>query len=182
VSELTTVSEPTTGSEPTTAGEVFSSHINQLMKSEFERRQRLETRGQAVMTTSAGLLTLFVAIATFMTHENYHFANRASIVLICCSFGIFVLASALGIATQNAFTSYLATSNATLDKMVDSHWNDDVNGARWICARRHITTIKSLRIQNARKSWLALAGPVVQLVAITLLAFAVLMEVLSKFG
>jgi hypothetical protein len=174
----------TTASEPKTAGEVFSSHISELMESEFERRRRLETRGQTVMTTSAGLLTLFIAIATFMTKENYHFGSRASIVLICCAFGVFVLASTLGIATQNAFTSYLTTSNATLDEMVDSttHWNDRVDEARWICAKRHLATIKSLRIQNARKAWLALAGPVFQLMAITLLGVAALMEALSKFG
>jgi hypothetical protein len=155
------------------------------MKSEFERRQRLETRGQAVMTTSSGLLTVFVGIATFLTHENYHFANGVAIVLICCSFGLFVLAAALGIATQNAFTKYAVTSVTTLDQMVGSHWNDDVddvNGARWICAQRQIDTIKSLRIRNAWKARLALAGPITQLLAITLIAGAIIVEAISKFG
>ena len=164
------------------AGEIFSSHITDLMKSEFERRRRLEVRGQAVITSSSGLLTLFLAIATFVVHQNYHFANCICVVLICGSFGVFVLAAAVGIATQNAFTSYVATANATIDDMVGSHWKDDADEARRICARRQVNTIKSLRIQNARKAWLALAGPILQLVALTMLAVAILMEVFSKFG
>lgn len=165
-----------------TAGEIYLAHITDLVKSEFERRQRLENRGQAVMTTSSGLLTLFVAIATFMAHEGYHFANCAAVFIICISFGVFVIAAALGIAAVNAFTTYIATSDATVDDMVGDHWDGDVDEARWICAKRQIETIKSLRVQNRRKGRLALAGPITQLGAITLLAIAVLIEVLTKFG
>lgn len=162
------------------AGDVFSSHIDELMKGEFERRQRLESRGQAITTTSAGLLTLFVGIATLMMGQKYHFSSHNAVLVICYAFGAFLLASAIGIATQNAFVAYSSTASQTLDDMVGEHWEDAADDAKWICAKRQVDTVKSLRSQNAKKARLALGGAVVQLVAIALLASGILTEVLLK--
>lgn len=150
------------------------------MKSEFERRQRLETRGQTITTTSGGLLTLFAAIATLMTGEKYHFQSHNAVLLISCAFGAFVLASASGIATQSAFVTYSSTADETLDEMVGGHWADAVDDAKWTCAKRQVNTVKSLRKQNARKALLALSSSIVQLPAIALLASRILTEVVSK--
>ncbi len=170
----------TVGDEPSKTGEIFAAHVAKLLDAEFERRKTLEARGGTIITTSASMLALIVAVsALLLGKDNVVLASTASPTLVIASLVAFVIANVLAIFVQNYSMAYTVTANETLDAMTGSHWGVDEDNARRVCVKRQVNTIKSLRQGNTWKARLAYASLWVEVFAIALLAAAAIVELVS---
>jgi hypothetical protein len=173
----------TVGDDLSKTGEIFSAHVAKVLDAEFERRKTLEARGGTIITTSAAMLALIVAVsALLLGKDKVVLASAASPILVVASLVTFVIANVLAIFVQNYSLAYTVTANETLDAMTGSRWGTDEDNARRVCTRRQVNTIKSLRHGNTWKARLAYVGLFVEVVAIGLLASAAVVELISHIG
>ena len=126
-------------------GKSYSVFVEAELKTERERRAAYDACGQAVITTSAGLVTLLVALAALVRLAGpVAFPHAARLPLVLALAGL-ASAAALGILASWNFR-YAAVKSATLGVMVRAHWKDHE-----VDARNSIATIKfSLLIRFAR--------------------------------
>jgi hypothetical protein len=171
------------GDEPSKTGEIFAEHVAKNLEAEFERRKTLEARGGTIITTSAAMLALIVAVsALLLGKDKVVLASAAAPILVVTSLITFVIANVLAIFVQNYSLAYTITADETLDDMTGSRWTSTEDNARRVCVQRQVNTIKSLRQGNTWKARLAYAGLFVEVVAIGLLASAAIVELISHVG
>ncbi len=157
-------------------GKSYSAFVELELKTERDRRAAYDARGQAIITTSAGLVTLLVALATLVRSAgSVAFPHAARLPLVLVLAGL-ASAAALGILASWNFR-YAAVKSATLGVMVRAHWKDHEVDARNSIATMQILTVDSLRKANNRKALLVSWALVAQLAALLALGAVVLLVI-----
>jgi hypothetical protein len=158
-------------------GQTYAHFIEAELKTERDRRSTYDSRGQAVVTTSAALVTLLVALATLTRSAAPTHFPQAAVTPLVVSLAALTAAAALGMLASWNFR-YAAVRVTTLSAMVRAHWTDHEVDARNSIAAAQVVTVDSLRTTNNRKARLVAGALVAQLVALMTLSAVVLLVIL----
>jgi hypothetical protein len=159
------------------SGEIYREHVGKLFAAEFERRAVLEARGDSIIKTSAGIITLIVALAVFISGNDYKFTNHwDSVWILAVSLLTFVISAAIAIYVQNWALEYKFTGKKTLGKLTQELWDLSPDDALRMCLQRDINSTLSLREGNDKKVSAAQYSVILQVVAILLLSIAFVCE------
>ncbi|GAA0588972.1 hypothetical protein GCM10010172_87450 [Paractinoplanes ferrugineus] len=159
-------------------GKTYAAFVEAELKTERERRTIYDTRGQAVVTTSAGLVTLLVALATLVRQGGPKAFPGAAIAPLVVALVALAGAAALGILASWNFR-YAVVKSTTLGVMTGAHWTDHEVDARNVVATAQIRSFHSLREANNRKALLLTGALASQLLALVALGAVVLVVVVA---
>jgi hypothetical protein len=160
-------------------GQTYAHFIEAELKMERDRRATYDARGQAVVTTSAALVTLLVALATLTRSAAPARFPHTAIAPLVASLAALTAAAALGILASWNFR-YAAVRTTTLLAMVRAHWTDHEVDARNSVAAAQIVAVDSLRTTNNRKATLVASALVAQMTALVTLSAVVLLVILNS--
>lgn len=158
-------------------GDAYSAFIEAELKNERDRRTSLDARGLAIVTTSSGIITLIFALSALVTGPDFKISDAGRNWLISSLVG-FILSGVVGIAANANMFGYRVASIDTLRKMLTEHWKDSEPSAKNVSSTLHVQTLQSLRRGNDTKVYILTLGLSLQAVAITLLAVAILIELI----
>jgi len=175
VVEGTTI--PTTGSSHAPAklselGSVYATFIEEELKDERARRDRLEARGSGILTSSATLVTLLAAAGALVLGRDQIDLPGYAVKAIIGAVSGFGLAGVFGLAACWPF-AYGKTQVKDLTEIRREHWNDEPSDARHKVTYLKVMEIEKLRSANNKRLYFLVAGLAAQLSAAVLLIFAV---------
>ncbi|WP_326943679.1 hypothetical protein OG439_27370 [Amycolatopsis sp. NBC_01307] len=157
-------------------GKAYAAFIEAELKAERERRVVYDGRAQAIVTTSAGLVTLLSTVAALARKSSSFVLPTLALWPLLAALVALVCAAAFGILANWNFR-YGAPASATLDRMIRDHWKDHEVDARNAVAAAQVLSLRTLRLANSRKASLATVGLIAQLLAVLLLGLAVALTV-----
>ncbi len=143
------------------------------------RRATLDSRGLAVLTTSAGLVTLLVVVTSWITGKDYRVTSTISVVLIGLSGAAFIAAAVLGLLA-NRLRAYKVTSQESLELLLGEMWGNTETTARSTVAQLQLRSLLSLRAGNNSKVNQLEAALWTQIGGLTLLTSGIAFEYLSR--
>jgi hypothetical protein len=164
------------------APKVYSSHLADLLKREYERMATLVARGEVIVRTVLSILTVLVAITALAMGASVGIKPHVATWIIMGAAALLGLgALLLGSLAQSAPSDILSTDETTLGHMVGSRWSaapgDD---PLRIVAIRTAEAIKSLRAANEVRARRAKKGLIVQFMFIACVLIAVATEVVLQ--
>jgi hypothetical protein len=160
-----------------TSGTVYLDHVNKLLDSEVDQRRVLESRGESIIKTSTGIITLILALTTFIYGKNYKFTDHwDSLWVLSGSLVFFLLSAVVAIYVQSWALKYTYTKTTTLQKMPRELWSLSGEDAQRMCLQRIINSTVSLREGNAKKVAAAQYAIMLQVIAIALLCVSFVCE------
>jgi Flp pilus assembly protein TadB len=128
----------------TDSGLPYAPFVEQELKAERERRATLDSRGQAVVTTSGALVTLLTAIgAVVFKLKGLIVPDEARYALVT-ALACFIIAAFFGILVTINF-KYDVASKKTLQQLPRSHSNDSAELAQRNIVATNVKTIITLR-------------------------------------
>ncbi|WP_405159511.1 hypothetical protein OG203_23850 [Nocardia sp. NBC_01499] len=158
-------------------GRTYAAFIETELKTERERPTTYDARGQALVTTSSALFTLFAGVAALVKSPTT--AHLPSVVLLMgtATLMLFVGAAVCGaIAGWNR--GYAVAEADTLDDMLSAdHWIDDEEDARNCVSTLAVETLRTLRASTRFKAQCVAIGLWVQVVALVTLGATVFVTI-----
>jgi hypothetical protein len=155
--------------------ERYVSFVEQELKAEKDRRETLDGRGQAVVTTSGALVALLGAVGALVIDRNGFVLPSDAHYPLLAALVLFVAASLLGILVTIDFR-YAVASAETLDLM-EKHLTDSDQTARKSIVGTNVKTIVTLRRGNNKKASFLFVALFTQLGAVLSLALTVYLAV-----
>jgi hypothetical protein len=135
-------------------GVTYSAFIDAQLQTERRRRETLDARGLAVVTTSGGLVTGLTAITAFVGSGRTYVMPSRAVLPLTLALVTLTFAAGLGIITNRAIAQEVVSTN-TLIRIRTTHWTDDETDARNFIAAANIKMIESLRRgSNTKAKWL----------------------------
>jgi len=136
-------------------GERYASFVDQELKAERDRRETLDSRGQAIVTTSGALVALLGAVGAFVIDRSGFVLPTDAHYPLLATLGFFVVASFLGILGTFNF-KYEVADRDTLAELAQAHLTDSDQLALTSTVGTNVTTIVTLRRGNNIKATLLL--------------------------
>lgn len=157
------------------AGVVFTDFAEKELRAERDRRDVLDGRGSAVLSTSSTLVTIMVALGAFASGSSGFGIAPASWVLFLLALIAFLFAGLFGLLAQRLIP-YQKTRADQLRRWrkSDSAWHETANLARRAVTEANITTIDTLRVGNDRKAKTVAVAHTCQLVGLVILTGAII--------
>jgi hypothetical protein len=152
---------------------VFPNFVNDLLTVEDKRRDSLEARGSSMITASATMVTLLVALGAFVTDRDDFQLPEGTKAPLSVAVVAFVVAAVLGTATYIPQPARM-TDPVALSRLLPEYWSKGPDFAQKKITVTRLDQLASLQKANDRKAWALLAAVVAQLVAVGALAWAVL--------
>ncbi len=160
---------------------MYEKLVGILLAGEEDRRRRVEGRGATILTTSTAMLTLIFGLTIFVSGKDYTFKNHFAVWFLTLALAAFLVSAVIAIFIQAYRFSYSVLSTATLESLVkDTNWGRTEDDARQMWIESQVETIKTLRRSNKAKSDLAVWSLGFEVLAITLLAFSVGLELHTR--
>jgi hypothetical protein len=161
--------EPGTGDMTTRGSVSYGEFIEAELKAENDRRVSVHTRAGAAVTSSAGLITLAIAVfgllvgRGFLVGKNHIFPGSAKLVLL---FAVVFLVLAGVCAIWAGFpVGREFVSDRTLNKMLNSHRDDSKEVARDTVAYINAMGLVSLRRRTTKSAFMLFASGIFQILA-----------------
>jgi hypothetical protein len=151
----------------------FPDFVKDLLAVEDKRRDSLEARGSSMITVSASLVTLLVALGAFVTDRRGFKLPDAARPPLSVAVVAFVVAAVLGIATYIPQPARM-TDPVALSGLLPKYWSKGDDFAQKKIAVTRLEQLAALQKANDWKARALLAAVAVQLVAVGALAWAVL--------
>lgn len=149
---------------------MYAAYVEAESKAERERRATIDTRGLAVVTSSATFTTIALALSSVL--PSFGRPGSSGLGLFTVAVALLVVACCMGVlSTLNL--SYEVGSTETAQRMLTDRWTDDEVDARNLVATLHLATTRRLRQGNGRKSRLLLLALSAQALGVVLLGVAV---------
>jgi hypothetical protein len=152
---------------------VFPDFVKDLLTVEDKRRDSLEARGSSMITASAALVTLLVALGAFVTNRRDFKLPDATRAPLSVAVVAFVVAAVLGIATYIPQPARM-TDPVALSDLLPEYWPKGNDFAQKKITVTRLEQLATLQKANDWKARALLAAVVAQLVAVGALAWAVL--------
>lgn len=138
------------------AGAAYSEFIDEQLVEERSTKSSLESRGLAVITSSATLVTLLLGVATFASKlggESH--LPLSAIILIVVGLATFSLAGAAGVFC-NAPRHYGEADGDSLAELLSrEHWTSDrVNAELTAATARHEILVDARGKNSCKATWL----------------------------
>lgn len=147
--------------------------VKELLAAEDKRSVSLEARGSAMITASATLVTLLVALGAFVTSQEDFTLPVSARGSLSVAVVAFVVAAVLGIATYVPQPARI-TDPVALAELLPKYWpRGDEFAQKKITATR-LEQLEVLQKANDLKARALLAAVFAQLVGIAALAWTVL--------
>jgi hypothetical protein len=163
------------------AGKIYEQLAASVVATEFDRKKTLEGRGTAILTTSGSLLTLIFGLTVVVSGKGARFQNHWAVVLLMASLVAFVVSAVVAIFIATYGSKYTLPAQSWLETLTENEaWEDTTehaeDDARRTWVKRQINTTVSLRKGNNRKAKAVTWSLAAQVLAITLLALSVAVE------
>ena len=153
-----------------TQGGIYTAFVKSELGTEEERRNDINSRSLAALSTSGGQFAVVVGLATFVEQKDFHL-SRAGIVLFVIAIVGYLIAAALALVATGSHKT-VAASPSTLMAMLSDRWMDHEVDASNFVARTQVRSIATLRAGNDIKvKWLK-ASLVLQVAAVCFLGAA----------
>ena len=162
------------------AGAAYGELIQEQLEEERSRKQSLEQRGLAVVTSSGTLVTLLFAIGALATEGDGFQLPGASKVFMILALTGFAAAGIFGILT-NKPDYYEEVNAAWLRKTLSPiawEYKDSALGQRR-SAEARISSIESFREKNKKKVKLLIRAIACEVTAVALVALGIVLLFLS---
>lgn len=157
-------------------GDRYASFVERELAAERARRETLDGRGQAVVTTSGALVALLGAVGAFVIGRTGFVLPPGARPWLLVALGCFAGASLFGILVTLPF-KYDVPSRKALAALVQAHLTDSEAKALYSIVKANVTTIVTLRRGNNIKVLLLLTALTGQLAAAASLAVTVYLAV-----
>ncbi|WP_378735300.1 hypothetical protein [Nocardia brasiliensis] len=161
-------------------GTTYAAFIAAELKTERERRATFDARGQALVTTSSALFTLFAGVAALVKTPATTRLPTEGLVAGIVTLLLFVGAAICGvIAGWNG--QYEVAKSDTLDALVsESRWTDDEVDARNNVSALAARTVRTMReTTNFKVRWVGI-GLVLQVLALVALGMTVFLTIVNS--
>lgn len=169
-SERSTRAHPTDPSQ--TAGPVLSEMIREQLAEERHRKDSLEQRGMAVITSSGILVALLLGIAGIATKDLL--VTLPDLAKWSAGSALFLFAGAaiFGLWTNWAYKIDEPDVEQARE-LVNTRWDDEASNAERFVAKSYLTSIMSYRTKGKKKADRLLVALILEAVAIVALATSV---------
>lgn len=166
-------SEDSTASGVGAGTELLASFIESELAAEESRKDSIEQRGSAVISTSGALVTVLFGLAAVVTGQDKYTPPDVALWAILLALVLFVMAAVLGLLT-NAVRNYNRVKLDDVEKTVDTEWRTiTVDDARAAISQSNLRVLRSARTQTNGKAQLLKAAVICQVAAVAVLALAV---------
>jgi hypothetical protein len=162
---------------PPAAGGAGDSHyadwIGEQLAREDARKESLEKRALAVITTSGALATLLFGLTAFRISGSSDIRlSHTAIASIVVAVIAFLISAACAIFI-NVPVDYQEVKPAELKRAVKERWGDSEREAERMISLTQIKVLESARDKNGRKAWLLFWSIAAQAVAVGAIGVAV---------
>jgi Na+/melibiose symporter-like transporter len=150
-----------------TAGEQgaqFAAYIQEELTQEYSRRESVNSRAAAAITSATGLVTVVLAVIAVLKGKDFTLTGWALRMLFLGVFGL--LAAAVLAVLAGMTWGYKVTDISTLRQIVGPRWRTTEVTARSTVAQFSVKTIATLRYGNGIKFRLLLASGFCQVAAL----------------
>lgn len=156
-------------------GAQLDAFVDSELEAERARRDRVDARGAALITSSSGLASLLFAVAAVVTDQKNFDPARGALWALGVTFLAFAAAALCGLMAARSETVEVVPPEQLLDWRNDDTniWKNTEDNVRWLLTRAKILTLTSLRTGNTRRMRWAIRGWVAQLIALAALVVAV---------
>jgi hypothetical protein len=151
---------------------LYAEFIKEQLDSQEERKDSLEKRGLAVITTSGALVTLLFGLTALSVKRAATFdLPNTSAVFLVVALGFFVAAALCALVT-NLPRSYEAVTVDALRSAVSNRWEDSETTASKMIAQTRLTMLASAKEVNGQKGIALTASVVLEIIAVALVGVA----------
>ncbi|WNG95000.1 hypothetical protein [Mycobacterium sp. ITM-2016-00318] len=156
--------------------------MSALLVTEYDRRKTLEARGGTVLTSCAAVLALIFGLTVLVTGKDPVFEDQLAVLVLFGALLFFVLSASIAIVVQTHLHKYDVVSCEYLKTLAESdeEWLQTADHAVRTEVSQKVRTLCSLRGGNNTKAKLVVAGLVVQMIAIALLAASLGLELYGR--
>jgi len=151
---------------------IYSEYLQEQLAGEDARKESIEKRGLAVITTSGTIVSLLFGLVAVLTGADKYTLPSGAEPWLGAALGAFVLAALAGIVT-NMPLLYLGVKPQELKGAVDNLWEDAPDIAEKRVAATQVKVLTRAKSMNAAKGWILVGAVVAQLAAVVFLALAV---------
>jgi hypothetical protein len=151
---------------------VYTDYCKDQIDEQEARKESIEKRGLAVVTTSGTIVSLLFGLVAVLTGADKYELPSGAEPWLGGALGAFAVALLAGIVT-NVPLLYLGVEPKELRHAIDSFWNDSSDTAEKRVAATHVKILARAKALNAAKGWILVGAYCAQLVAVVCLALAV---------
>lgn len=157
---------------PTNGAEAWSSFFADLAEGQEVRKDSVERRGVAVVTTSGAFVTLMFGLVALLTDSEGFALPHQSRGPIGLSVGLLTVAALLGLLT-NLPRKYQNVDDAALLPSLDTYLAKEPSAAHTDIAHTHFRIYAAATKVNETKARLLVGGMLCQLLGLASVALAV---------
>jgi len=151
---------------------VYLEYVKEQVTEQDERKDSIEKRGLAVITSSGTIVSLLFALVAILTGvDKYELPNGAE-PWLGIALGAFAISSLAGILT-NAPLRYRSVEASELRKATRKFWGDSPDKAEKRVAVTEVEVLETAKSINTIKAWILVAAIGFQLLAVICLALAI---------
>jgi hypothetical protein len=151
---------------------VYLEYIKDQVAQQDERKESIEKRGLAVITSSGTIVSLLFALVAILTGVEKYELPAGAEPWLGAALGGFGLATLAGILT-NLPLRYEAVEAEELEKAIQHSWDDAPEKAEREVAATEIKVLATAKWLNTLKGWILIVAISSQLVAVISLTLAI---------
>lgn len=106
---------------PAPSAAAYADYVREQLRREDSRKESLEKRGLAVVTTSGAIVALLFALAGFSLRSTTYVLPHSARIAILVAAAVFVIAACLAVATNHPFETQ-AVKPSSLRTAVRENW------------------------------------------------------------
>lgn len=166
---------PSSADPPVDGGVEFASFIDGELLFEVARRERAETRGAGLITSSSALITLAFAGAAIVSAQDGFHPPRATIWALIPATLSFLIAAYFGLRAGRVMNLHRVSTEKLRewDEKTPTMWEAMGTDARWALTAAKLGTLESFRDGTNRKMIAAARAGRAQVVGLVFLTAAV---------
>lgn len=151
---------------------VYSEYIQDQIAEQEARKESIEKRGLAVITTTGTIVSLLFGLVAVLTGTDKYTLPSGAELWLGGALIAFVLAALAGIVT-NMPLLYLAVEVPELRRLIDDFWSDEPEVAEKRVAATQLKVLTRAKSLNATKGWILVGAIAIELAGIVFLALAI---------
>ena len=169
---MATATQPAQAESPDIAGAVLAQMVREQLDQERRRKDSVELRGMAVITSAGVLVGLLLGLAgvagTALIQSLPALAKWSALLALF----LFAAAAVLGLLTNWAYKQQ-EPDIEQLQGLVDSHWSASAQAAAKYVAQSYLGSIASYREQGNKKATQLIRALTLEALAIVAMGVAV---------
>jgi hypothetical protein len=160
--------------------ELVAKLIESELDAEEARKTSVESRGNLVITTSGGLVTLLFALAALVSGQDKYVPPALAVVFILAALVFFVAAAVLGLLT-GAVRDYARVKISDVRETVQTEFDTiTIADAQRRIAENNLAVLEEARRQTTGKAGLLQLAVIAEVAAVGLLAVVVAIVLLDQ--